>query len=427
MPDPAQLRSIRRNAGHTFLRQAAALPFTLALGAVASRLLLPAGYGAFTLATLAVTLVANIVGNGVAVGLIREIGNDPAAARKLTRQAVVVAAATGLLLAPLVGAGSIVILGAGHRLAALAAVALPAAQIAAASSGCLAACGEIRRWNRLQLIAAPLLVAGVAAAAFFPAHDRLVAAVCGWATAETLVAVLWLATVHPIVRPWRGEALRTGRGRAVGKLAVGSGLATVVAQLNYRIDMLVLQAFRGTREVGLYAVAVMLAELVWLASSAFNTPSVEPVISAGDDRDAARLACFGSRLSFLFAAGLAILLGVAAPFAVPLIFGHDFAGAVGPLLILLPAVVVYSYAKVLAVYVTMRNGDTRMPLIVGVASCTTTLALSVPLCWQLGATGAAIASSSGYLVGILIFCRSFLRMSGLSVRELQPRPQDVRG
>lgn len=423
-PHPDQLRQIRRHAASTFVRQLAALPFSLGLGVVASRLLLPAGYGRFTLATMAVVLVANVVGNGLAVGLIREIGSSPEETRKLTRHALTVAALSGAVVAPFVFAALWLLLGRHAHPAALAAAALPMAQVAAAASGCLAARGLVRRWNRLQMLTAPLPLVGVASCVFV-SHDRLLVAVAGWAVAETLTALIWLAAVHPLVRPWRGGGLRSSRGRAIATVAVGSGIATVVAQLNYRIDMLVLQGVRGSAAVGIYAVSVTIAELIWLASSAFNTPSVEPVISAQDDAEAARLALYGSRLSILFAAVLAALIAASAPFAIPAAFGARFAGAVTPLLVLLIPTVLFAGGKVLAVYITMRHGNTKLPLQAGCWACGATILLSLPGCWWLGASGAALASGCGYLIGISIMARGFAKISGCSLLEIIPRQADL--
>ncbi|MBI4507865.1 MAG: oligosaccharide flippase family protein [Chloroflexi bacterium] len=203
--------------------------------------------------------------------------------------------------------------------------------------------------------------------------------------------------------------------------ALGYGLrgqvANVVQYLNYRMGFFLLNAFAGSAAVGLLSIAVVLAEALWYATNAVATVLFPRVAARGQEPEAVALAAQAARLGFALTALLALGLAVVAPLAVPLLFGAAFAGAVVPLLLLLPGTVAFALTNVLASALAGwgRPGLNAWASTLCFAVTAGLALLAIPP-W--GTAGAALAMSAGYLAGTAATLALFARQAGLPLRAL---------
>jgi O-antigen/teichoic acid export membrane protein len=109
-----------------------------------------------------------------------------------------------------------------------------------------------------------------------------------------------------------------------------------------------------------------------------------------------------------------VVIGLAAPFVIPLLFGEDFDGAARPLALLLPGIVLYAPVTVLVVYLSVRHSRPHLSLAVSVVAAVVTAALAFLLIPEYGVEGAAIASAAGYAVGAALAWALFRRVSSRS-------------
>jgi O-antigen/teichoic acid export membrane protein len=206
------------------------------------------------------------------------------------------------------------------------------------------------------------------------------------------VTVLVAALGPPFPRPTDVSA---GLGlRAIWRYSALSYLADAVQFLTYRLDMWVVDASHGASELGKYAVAVSLAQLVWIIPSAAGRV-LFPFTAMMDERPAAVLAWRAAGVTFLIAFALAAAGSVAAVLVLPTLLGHDFDQV--PLLVgvLSLGVVPYSVAKILGSYLAGRNAlGTNLATASLVLALT--IALDVLLIPPYGALGAALASAMSY-------------------------------
>lgn len=217
-----------------------------------------------------------------------------------------------------------------------------------------------------------------------------------------------------------------------------SGLAEVIAYafpcylgnfvqfLNYRLDVFLVNYFSGRDAVGLYTLAVALGQMIWLVSRAAatvllpNVAALQEAATANANRTAqiSRIA-FG--LSLISALGLTLF---ATPL-VPLIFGAAFRPSVTPLLWLLPGIVAFSVANVIASYFA-GIGKPRLNLYVALAGLAVTIVFDLLLIPTLGTAGAAIASTLSYSVSTAVIVWLFVRQSGVPVQQvLVPTREDL--
>lgn len=108
--------------------------------------------------------------------------------------------------------------------------------------------------------------------------------------------------------------------------------------LNRHVDVMLLAALAGTRDVGVYAVAVGSAGLVWLVTDAVNGGARRRRWSEDED-DALAATRSAARMNELLAL---LLLVIAAPFAIYVLYSRETTHATDALWALLPAAAVMS-------------------------------------------------------------------------------------
>jgi O-antigen/teichoic acid export membrane protein len=194
-----------------------------------------------------------------------------------------------------------------------------------------------------------------------------------------------------------------------------SGL--VAGYLLLRMDLFVLNAIRGNRQVGVYSIAVAIAEQLWVLTTVFSRVAY-PQVSGRTKADAAQLAAAVSRLSVMVSLLLAIGGALLAWPLIPMAFGASYGSAYIPLLLLLPGIAIQTSARAVDSFVA---GNRNRP---GVASgiMLVTFAAAVPVyaifisAW--GTIGAAIGSTVIYTLTTAISWVVYRRLAGPEAQRL---------
>lgn len=181
----------------------------------------------------------------------------------------------------------------------------------------------------------------------------------------------------------RRQVLRFG-----GAVVVGDALQLA----NYRMDLFVLAAFVPVADIGVYAVAVALAEILWQLPQAVSR-SILPRIVAGQ-LDRAGVLRISKALGAV-TAGLALVGWLLAVHLVEPVFGSDFARVPLVLAVLLPGAVLVSAAKPIAAW-TLSCGCPSRNVRASAAGFAVVAAGNVLLVPSFGIVGAAVASTLGY-------------------------------
>jgi O-antigen/teichoic acid export membrane protein len=246
-------------------------------------------------------------------------------------------------------------------------------------------------------------------------------------TAAVVTAISMFASILVMGRPPR---IGTGKGfsAALAELrsqASQSGrvlLGNIANLLTARVDQLLLTPLAGAHQLGLYVVAVALAELPIVASEAVRHILLTETALRKDPHLVAR-ACR------IVLAGLIPVAAVGALVARPilgLLFGEDFEAAAATTAILLVGTVVGVPGGLLATGLMAlgRTGLYSIPMFLGLA--VTGIAAPIAInSW--GAVGAATASVIAYFATSGAALVLFRRATGISIREcLMVRPSDLR-
>ena len=405
-PEVPGARNVGRNTLETLLFRGISTPVAFALVVIQSRFLDPAGRGRFVLVVLTVTILARLFGQlGVAVTSLSQRGAlKPLTRRALAWTLVLGAAGVGLILL-----SGVLIDSFGLPLAAIAGPALIPNIVNACLSGVLLGSARIRLWNYIQVLPPLLTLAGMLVVVV-GLGGGINAAIAVWSAAYFATSAFALFAARDLWLPPRRVPLLDATGWAIVRLGCGMGLVQIVNLIGYRVELFVLDRFKGLAAVGIYSIGMQAAEAMWLIPAAIASAITAPVVH-GTPADAARLTRTACLKGVLYTTGVAVVLGVAAPFVIPPLFGDDFSGAARPLAFLLPGVVAYAPVNILVVYISIRLARPRLSLFVSIVGLVVTTAASLALIPPYGASGAAIASAIGYVAGTVAAWVIFERLA----------------
>jgi O-antigen/teichoic acid export membrane protein len=228
-------------------------------------------------------------------------------------------------------------------------------------------------------------------------------------TVRTAVAAWIVATVASaagaviVAARHSGGLARVDRRVLGGSLNFGgqAWLSQLTGLLNFRIGLLLTEWRLGTVAVGLYAIAVTIAELLFYFPNALAIVSSARYATATTPEARAllrRSALWVLGMSSASAAALAILGGP----VITLAFGSSYAESARVLLILLPGVVAFTPTAVATWYF---NAHRRKPLVnMAVAGFSATLNGALTLFWarRYGLAGVAWAATTAYALASVL-------------------------
>ncbi|MDA0835881.1 MAG: D-glucuronyl C5-epimerase family protein [Planctomycetota bacterium] len=203
-------------------------------------------------------------------------------------------------------------------------------------------------------------------------------------------------------------------------------LSNLLAFLNHRGDLFLINAFVTPAAAGIYAGATMVTERMWILSQSVSTV-ILPRLSRlnADDPSRQRLTRLVSNIVFLLTLPMSLILVFAGRFLLGLLLGPKFIPAADVLVWLLPGTVLASLARVLANdlaargYVGWNVWNAGVLVVVNVS-------LNLWLIPKFGIVGAAWSSSLGWTVYTILAIVVYCRLNSTRWWELMiPRSKDV--
>jgi O-antigen/teichoic acid export membrane protein len=241
-----------------------------------------------------------------------------------------------------------------------------------------------------------------------------------------VVASIWAALGVPqLLADGDGKTIATGLAREQVSFGAKGGLSAIVTLLALRIDLLIVGSTQSKSQLGLYATALALAELLLALSRSVTWATTGRI--ATDSREAAVvLTARVVRSLVLGQAVAAIAMATFGPWAISVFYGHRFAGSAPLLAIVLPRVVFYSADGVLSYFISVRQGRPGIQFafeLATLAFCGTATFAAVK---HYGLTGAATAATVTFIVAFFGKLAFFVHVSGRRWNEiLIPRRSDV--
>lgn len=400
-----------------------AMALVLAITAMAARIG-PEVQGVFALFTsVEGVLLALLSGPGIA--LARQVSQDGRWPRALVSATVLASVGLGVV------GGSLLLVLARFGPPAygwlwLLALALPVLLQAPNLQGLWLGAGRMGPMARLSL-APPLLALALLGVLVSWRGADLGAVLVSWVLAKVGVGVVLVAWL------WRAGWLAAPDGRALRAQAgfvATIGITNLVALLNYRVGLFVVERLLDLAATGVYSIAVVVAELLWFVSGSLTQAAYGRIGQPGREQ-AARLTLRVMQLGVAALLLVAPLLWLAAWLLLPRLLGPAYAASLLPLALLLPGVLLFGAAGSLSAWFTNQMGRPQVPAQVAALSLGLNAALALLLVPRLGIAGAALAASLAYGASVAVLAWRFARHAGLPLRRvLTPAPQlwaDLRG
>lgn len=196
-----------------------------------------------------------------------------------------------------------------------------------------------------------------------------------------------------------------------------SYLANMITFLNYRLDTFIIKALsKSTMAVGQYGVSVTLAEQVWVFASAISSVMFPYITSIENDEDKSKVTSLTFKI-VMVVTFMAIIVLFFASNLIRFVYGEDYYGSIIPLKILLIGVFSLSLGKILANDIASR-GKPELNALSNLMGLLVNVIFNILLIPRFGISGAAMATSISYTLTSSIFLISFIKLTGLTLKEL---------
>jgi O-antigen/teichoic acid export membrane protein len=229
---------------------------------------------------------------------------------------------------------------------------------------------------------------------------------------SVFAAMAMIAVLRPIGIRADFSKIRRSSFWAAGRASIPLGLDTIVATVLFRVDALILAAYKGNDALAVYAISYRLLETILFVAFAV-VAAVFPVMSSAESL---------ARVRRAVERGVTVCAAVYVPFAIAaifrgsgivnLLFGAKYAGpAQEPLAWLAFAPLLIAYGNIANIALIARRrvfGAVAASMVAMVFNVGLNLAI-IPL---LGPTGAAIATTASYLLEAIILAVLCARLFG---------------
>lgn len=362
--------------------------------------------GAFALFTAVESVLLALV-SGFGVAIARRISHHGERPAGLVGASVLASIVLGLLVA----AGLLLVAslsGPAYQTLWLLALAAPVLFVSPNLAGVWLGRGRMAALARITLGAPALTLAGIAVAHLAGQPPALTTVLWAWIAARWIVALAVLGAAARggwLARPDGAVLARDTRFVAL------IGLTNLVGLLNYKADLFLVEYFLGLSATGVYSIAVMVAELLWLVSSSVTTAAYAR-IGSPDAAAASRITVRAVHAGMLLLALLCPVLWIGAAWLLPALLGSTYQPALPVLAVLLPGVAVFGAASALSAWFTNHAGRPWVPALLASLSLSINVVVSVLAIPRMGMIGGALATSLSYIVAVGVAVLLFKRASG---------------
>jgi O-antigen/teichoic acid export membrane protein len=408
--------SVVRSASLTLATRALLFVLALATNVVLARILGPNGRGIYAIAVLIPSILTLLATFGFGPASVYHVSRGSVDKAHLVATSLTIALGVGVaiygaFILVVIISGSRTVLGIEVRYIEVSAISLPFTLMSAFMQGVLHGERRFVVLNAVWVTQAATLMVLLLMLLLLPL-DRLIYSITAWTTSAVVSGLVAVVLVAQQTRIGLGIHLPTLK--AMLRYGSLTYLGTLASFVNYRFDLLLVNAFSGPTQAGLYAVGAGLAEVVWFLPNSL-TIALAPRVAAGTESESSTLSAQATRSVLAVTIFMSLVLAALAPLIITIFFGADFGPSAVAVWLLLPGIVTFSAWKIMSCYLLGRN-LLRQDLGAATAAMVFTLVLDVALIPAYGFRGAAIASSIAYSIAMLVDLYWALRRSGLTAR-----------
>ncbi|MEE4255715.1 MAG: oligosaccharide flippase family protein [Bacteroidales bacterium] len=242
--------------------------------------------------------------------------------------------------------------------------------------------------NGLNLFLIALLVWGLG--------YEILGAIISFLVSGTLVSIYGYRMIRKSFR----IRLRIHLGilKSLLRLGLLFSVSFFILQLNYRIDILLLEKLKDATEVGIYSIGASVAEQLWQLPLAVGIVVFSRTANSKDKAAMAETTGILLRIAFLLSIVLAVAIYFLVPVLVPLIFGDAYMASIRIIQLILPGIIMVVIFRILSGHLA-GLGRPEITLYVFLPALVINILLNLLWIPEYGGRGAAMATNVSYAAG----------------------------
>lgn len=203
--------------------------------------------------------------------------------------------------------------------------------------------------------------------------------------------------------------------KAMLSLGVVYAVALVVINLNYKIDIILLDKLSTSYELGIYSKGAGITQYLWQIPLLFGPIIFARSANAEEKYVFSLKVAQLLRISIILIGGASIILALLSKFIVVLMYGEKFTGSVSVLNYLLPGVLLLTFYKVMNMDLAGR-GKPWVSVKAMLPALVLNVFLNIILIPRYGADGSALASTVSYTLAGLLFLYLYSKETRIPIR-----------
>jgi O-antigen/teichoic acid export membrane protein len=200
------------------------------------------------------------------------------------------------------------------------------------------------------------------------------------------------------------------------RLGLINAIALVVIQLNFRVDILIMNYLSTEKEIGYYSVGVSIAEKLWQLPFAVGVVLTSRSASSQNAEELEKDVSQLLRVTFLIILIAAIFLYFLAPYLIPLFFGKAFYQSIFVVQTILPGVLFFVIVRILSSSLA-GLGKTYLILLIFVPALLINILLNFIWIPEFGGIGAAWATNISYILGATALLIVYAKQTNISLMK----------
>lgn len=201
------------------------------------------------------------------------------------------------------------------------------------------------------------------------------------------------------------------------KLGLVYALALVIINLNYKLDIIILDLMSVPYEVGVYSKGAVITQYLWQIPMLFSTVIFARSANSTDEKSFSLKVIHLLRLSLIAIAIGSLVLMLFSDFIVYVLYGEAFHDSVSVLVIMIPGVLLLTFYKILVTDLSGR-GKPWVSIKAMFPALIVNIILNIKLIPDYGADGAAIASTISYSIAALVFIYYYSKEVDITIKEI---------
>lgn len=283
---------------------------------------------------------------------------------------------------------------------------------------------KIILYNRLEYVRSGILLAAIFTF-FFSAHLAVETVFWAYIISNVLTALLGLIYMRAIKHKVPLEKSWGSMFKELFKYGYEIQLNNISQMVNYRFVYFLVEKWKGMEALGIFSVAVAIAETIWIIAKSIATYQTAQMVNSDNSIAKARLTVFFMKISFL-ASLVALVIVLLLPVNVyQWLFGEEF-GAIAQLLpYLAPGILFLAVFAIVNHYFYAVNSNWINIRAAFLGNCIT-LVFGVTLIYYFDTAGAASVYSFTFFGMMVFLLIAFFKNSNATWKDLKFNMKDLK-